>query len=95
MFFGLDKPIVKLVFCFYEQKYGARKREYAERTFESWRSGVVQMGGEISERLLQIVPHVLSFDQKYELIEKLWKKLRTKSKLNVTISALSGTKFQH
>lgn len=90
MFFALDSFTLKLVFNRYETEHGSGKRKYAEKTFEEWRSGTVQMGGEISDRLVRIVPAFLTFDQKYELIEKLWAQFRQKTTLNVTISPASG-----
>ncbi|MFN0133581.1 MAG: CFI-box-CTERM domain-containing protein [Phycisphaerales bacterium] len=90
MFFALDGLTLKLVFNRYEKEHGSGKRKYAERTFEEWRSGRVQMGGEISDRLVRIVPVFLTFDQKYELIEKLWARFRQKTTLNVTISPAGG-----
>src|SRR5262249_26713318 len=66
------------------------KRQYAETTFKKWRSGDVQMGGEISERLIRIVPEFLNFNQKYDLIENLWNRLRQKTTLRVSISPQSG-----
>jgi hypothetical protein len=90
MFFALDGFTLKLVFNRYERDHGAGKRKYAEKTFEEWRSGRVQMGGEIRDRLVRIVPAFLTFDQKYELIEKLWATLRQKTTLNVTISPAGG-----
>lgn len=90
MFFALDGFTLKLVFNRYEQEHGAGKRKYAEKTFEEWRSGAVQMGGEISDRLVRIVPPFLTFDQKYELIEKLWARFRQSKTLSVTISPTGG-----
>jgi hypothetical protein len=90
MFFALDGFTLKLVFNRYEKNHGSGKRQYAEKTFEQWRSGAVQMGGEISDRLVRIVPPFLTFDQKYELIEKLWAKFRQKTTLSVTISPDGG-----
>lgn len=90
MFFTLEGLTLKLVFNRYEKEHGAGKRKYAEKTFEEWRSGKVQMGGEISDRLVRIVPAFLTFDQKYELIEKLWDRFRQKTTLNVTISPSGG-----
>lgn len=90
MFFALDLFTLKLVFNRYEAEYGEGKRKYAENTFKRWRSGEVQMGGEISGRLIRLVPSFLTFDQKYELIEKLWSRFRQKTTLNITISPASG-----
>lgn len=90
LFFALDSFKRKLVFNVYERQHGEGARKYAEATFAKWRSGKVQMGGAISDRLVRIVPRFLTFDQKYDLIEKLWKRFRQKTTLNVTISPASG-----
>jgi hypothetical protein len=86
LFFGLDSFRLTLVFNVYERRHGDGKRKYAEAAFAKWKSAKVQMSGEISERLIRIVPEFLTFDQKYELIEKLWNRLRQTTRLNVTIS---------
>lgn len=90
LFFELDAFRLNLVFNVYERDYGQGKRKYAEATYAKWRSGSVQMGGDVSERLIRIVPQFLSFEQKYDLIEKLWNRLREKSALSVTISPCEG-----
>src|SRR5437588_830397 len=63
LFFALDSFKLMLVFNDYERKFGAGKRKYAEATLAKWRCGTVQMGGEISERLIRIVPSFLSFEE--------------------------------
>lgn len=90
LFFELDSFRLGLVFNLYEREHGEGKREYAEAAYAKWRSGTVEMSGETSERLIRIVPQVLRFDQKYDLIEKLWNRLRQKTTLHVTISPHGG-----
>lgn len=90
MFFALDSFTLQLVFNKYESEYGLGKRKYAESTYQKWKRGSVHMGGEISERLVKIVPNFLSFEQKYELIQKLWDRFRQKTTLSVTISPYDG-----
>lgn len=90
MFFNLDPHTLARVFTCYERKYGIGKRRYAEKTFEAWKIGAVQMGGEISDRLVQIVPNFLSFEQKYNLVKKLWDRFRNRTTVNVSISPSSG-----
>lgn len=90
MFFSLDERSLKRVFDEYEREHGSGKRKYAEQTFQKWRSGEVRMGGVVSERLVHIVPMVLDFGQKYELVTLLWNRLRPKSKLSLLISPTSG-----
>ncbi len=90
MFFGLDRFTLMLVFNKYEKIHGSGKRKYAEATFYKWQSGSVQMSGTISDRLVRIVPTFFSFEQKYDLIEKLWSRFRQKSTLRITISPQGG-----
>ncbi len=90
LFFKLDPFTLKLVFNRYAKEYGEGKRKYAESTFKKWKSGKVQMGGEISERLVTIVPPFLDFDQKYHLITKLWNKHRSAPSISVTITPQTG-----
>jgi len=89
-FFALDAFTLKLVFNVYEREFGGGARRYAEATFAKWRSGNVQMGGEISERLIGIVPEFLGFQQKYDLIEELWNRFRQRATLSITISPDRG-----
>ena len=90
IFFALDSATLRRVFARYEKEHGSTKGAYAERTFDSWRVGQVKMGGDISDRLMRIVPAFLDFEQKYELIEKLWSKFRQKTTLNISISPQGG-----
>ncbi len=90
LFFELDPFTLNLVFNVYERQHGAGKRKYAEATLEKWRTGKMQMGGEISERLIRIVPPFLSFEQKYDLVQKLWTRFRQTSTLTVTVSPHGG-----
>ena len=90
MFFELDPFKLVMVFDAYERKYGGGSRKYAEAAFAKWRSGDVKMSGKVSERLVCIVPAFVDFDEKYQLIEKLWTGFRQKSTLTVRISPQGG-----
>lgn len=89
-FFALDAFTLKRVFNAYEMAYGEGRRKYAERTYRHWQSGKVEMSGEISERLLAILPRFLSFDQKYQLVAKLWRGYRQPTRLRVEVSSHDG-----
>jgi hypothetical protein len=43
------------------------------------------MSGIVSERLVQLLPRVLAFEDKYELIQKLWQKYQRKARLRVEV----------
>lgn len=84
-FFQLSSEKLKAVFDDYASIYGAKKREYAKHVYEKWKSGSVEMSGQICERLLKIVPRHLDFDDKYSLVAKLWMR-RSASRLKVEIA---------
>jgi hypothetical protein len=72
-FFDLDEQTLKSIFREYKERHGSGKTRYARQAFEKWKSGEVQMSGEVAERLLEIVPKYLSFDQRYLLIDRLYR----------------------
>lgn len=74
-FLNLDQTTLRRVFRAYQHEYGPGKMRYAENTYTKWKSGAVQMSGSVSERLLQLVPPCLSFEQKYELFARIWRRL--------------------
>ena len=89
IFYKLDKPALDEVFREYKAKYGQKKCEYARRTYSKWKTGAVNMSGEVGERLLDIVPHYLTFEHKYALIEKMWRN-RNRRFLRVAIVPSEG-----
>lgn len=90
IFFNLDPLRLESLFKKYESKHGYGKRQYAQRTYEKWKSGDVAMSGEISERLLILLPAVLTFDEKYELIRKLITKAQFRLERVVRVRPDSG-----
>lgn len=72
IFFSLSKSMLHVIFMDYEAEHGKSKRKYAESTYANWKDGSVNMSGEVAERLINILPKYLSFDQKFELIKKVW-----------------------
>jgi hypothetical protein len=85
VFFGLPAEVLGRVLVDYKEKYGERAREYAKRVYGEWKSGKVQMSGQVSERLLAIVPRHLNFAAKYDLLEKLCRR-REGTRLRVEVS---------
>jgi hypothetical protein len=90
LFFGLDALTLRYVFNVYEKCYGKGRRKYAEREYGRWKAGSVQMSGEVSERLLKILPWFLSFEHKYQLVAKLWRGYRRPTRLRVEVSRQGG-----
>ncbi|RJP28357.1 MAG: hypothetical protein C4527_12170 [Candidatus Omnitrophota bacterium] len=72
IFFNLPPEDLEMVFRAYGRKYGEGKKRFAKQTFKKWKSGIVQMSGKISERLVVFLPPYLKFENKYDLVKKLW-----------------------
>lgn len=84
-FFALTPSQLRQVFRDYRLKHGDSRADYAYRAYEKWKTGEVQMTGEVCERLLAIVPKYLEFGVKYELVEKLWRK-QDSTVFNITLN---------
>lgn len=72
-FFSLSPSDFQAILHEYGQKYGCPAREYAEQTMDNWRTGRVQMSGMVASRLFNLLPPRMPLNEKYTLIENLWK----------------------
>jgi hypothetical protein len=90
IFFGLDTPTLRRFFDAYERAHGAGPRRYAEGVYRRWKSGAVAMSGEVSERLLKLLPAFLTFEQKYQLVAHLIRNTCPAARLRVDVSAVDG-----
>jgi len=70
--FALPVPERNTLLTAYRNRYGDKAADYAEQTFELWRSGARKMSGQTAERLINLVPTLLSSEQRYQLIKKLY-----------------------
>src|SRR5439155_23839491 len=70
-FFNLDRIELKDLLSRYGEDYGDSARHYAEETYQRWKSGRVELSGQTAERLLNLVPRYLSFEQRFSMVEKL------------------------
>ena len=84
-FFSLSPAELKRVFEEYEREHGEAPRKYAEETFAEWKTGRRQMSGLVAMRLFSLLPPLMTFDKKFELVEKLWKHLGPKSSKTLTV----------
>lgn len=84
-FFNLPTNEFRSILDAYGQKYGAGARDYAEKTIDKWRTGRVQMGGMVAERLFDLLPPRMPLTVKYQLVENLWKHVGPRSKKTVRI----------
>lgn len=98
---GIDEDVRKLflqlnprkldsIFHRYELEFGKGKRQYAEKTYLKWKAGTVSMSGQISERLIHFLPPELSFDDKYELVSRLWHRFQPKSNVRIKVTPETG-----
>jgi len=78
-FFSLPPNELKQIFDEYGGKYGQIKQEYAEETFQKWKAGQVKMSGLVAGRLFNLLPPRMPLQQKYALVETLWKEYCPKS----------------
>lgn len=78
-FFSLSSDELKRVFDDYGNRYGRVKQEYAEETFQKWKSGRVQMSGLVAGRLFNLLPPRMPLREKYALVENLWQEYCPKS----------------
>jgi hypothetical protein len=87
LFIRLDDAVLTQVFRAYKAAHGEKKAEYVRRVYRQWKSGDVRMSGELSQRFLALVPRFLSFEQKYKLIENLWRHCRKGQILRIAVSS--------
>ncbi len=71
-FFSLSGSRLNEVWDAYGEEYGQVAREYAENTLPDWRSGKVHMSGMVAERLFNLLPPMMPFQAKYQLVQSLW-----------------------
>jgi hypothetical protein len=74
-FFSLPHNELKLIFDEYGRIYGSDKRDYAEDTFNKWKTGRRKMSGLVAGRLYDLLPPRMPLNKKYELIKTLWESL--------------------
>jgi hypothetical protein len=55
----------------YGDLYGQKAQDYAQQTYSKWGSGQVKMSGMVAERLINLLPPYLKFEDRYMMVEKL------------------------
>ena len=84
-FFTLSPSELTAVLDEYERQYGGPAREYAAGTIPKWRTGRVQMGGMVAERLFNLLPPRMPLAVKYKLVEGLWHHIGPSSKFRLRV----------
>ncbi|USE39510.1 CFI-box-CTERM domain-containing protein [Endozoicomonas sp. SCSIO W0465] len=70
-FFDLSNRQLNELFSRYGEEHSLKAENYARETFPRWKSGATKMSGQTMERLLNLVPKYLTFDQRYEILKRL------------------------
>ncbi|HEX7344997.1 MAG TPA: hypothetical protein VF398_12075 [bacterium] len=93
---GIDKDITELLFAFdqksqevffgdYEVKYGRKAANYARKIFPQWKTKQKRYSAETIQKFIQLVPRHLSYDQRYDLLKKLYDSWRRSEKHEIEI----------
>ena len=93
IFFAMDPATVERVLLAYRERYGDGAHAYAKRTIGAWKQGQVKQVGQTVMRLLEVVPHFVDLDTKFELArivrEETLRRLR-QSRIEFTVPADGG-----
>ena len=73
LFLNLNREDLDELLEYYEEEHGRAAANYARNTYPKWKRGSVQLSGQTAERLLNLLPPLLPFDTRYELVKKLRK----------------------
>lgn len=84
-FYSLSEFQLKLLFAKYERHFGKEKRKYAEDAYPHWKRGTKGTSTETVERLIKLVPQVLSTADRYSIIKKLWSGFRVRETIRISM----------
>lgn len=87
---NIDEDIVRILFSLnntrlatffreYEKVYGESSARYAMKVFSSWKNGVTRYSASSIRKFIQIVPKVISSEERYDIVKKLYEKSKRKS----------------
>jgi len=68
-----DRARLKSLFISYRKKYGNGAGDYIETALYKWKSGVTKVSNQSINRLVDLVPTVLTEIERYNLLKKLYK----------------------
>lgn len=70
-FLSLSSYELNALFIDYGREYGDSAEAYARKTYSNWKTGRTQLSGTTAERLLELLPHHLTANERFELLKKL------------------------
>lgn len=94
-FFNLSPEDLNTVLTLYGERYSEKAADYARFAFPKWRSGERGMAGETLERLLEVVPYVLSFETKKELFYKVRAAYRDREAVIIKVATVEHMTLVH
>lgn len=71
IFLSMAPADLSLLLYYYEEEFGRSAATYARKTYPRWKCRKVRMSGQVAERLLSLVPPLLSQEERFKLIKKL------------------------
>ena len=94
--FGLDNDIIERVFRlnsselakffnFYYTKFGKKDGDYAISAFPLWKSKQRGISGMNAKRFIELAPKIFSFDDRYDIVSKLYDKTRREESHYLTV----------
>lgn len=85
-FFNLSDENFKHLMERYRSNHGASAADYAAAALPNWKSGHTKMSGQTMERLINLVPKYLTYDQRYNMVYGLCKHHRKKESLTIRVN---------
>ncbi|EJE8579506.1 hypothetical protein M5219_002390 [Vibrio vulnificus] len=80
-FFNLSGTTFENIMQEYKQLHGVKAYDYALQTIPSWRTGQRKMSGMVAERLFNLIPKHMPIEDKFKLVDSLWKFTTISSKV--------------
>jgi hypothetical protein len=84
---GIDHEIIDFLFSFdrirlasffdaYEEQFGCSAANYARQAFEAWKTRTKKYNVKTVQKFVKIVPLLLTYEQRYDLLNKLYQNTR-------------------
>ncbi len=83
--FKLSEAEVENLFQEYESAYGAVNGAYVRSAWSFWKSGKRGISGMNAKRFINLAPKLLSYDDRFELVSKLYEKTRCKEHHSLSV----------
>ena len=83
--FQLPDEKVQLLFARYQLAHGLTDGTYIREAWLEWKSRRRGISGMNAKRLINLAPAVLSYDDRFELVSKLYKKTRKLEHVQLTV----------